>query len=383
MDESHDLSHWLKLARVPGLAADALAELIERFGSIADVADAKSSDLVAAGLSEKSAAALGTIDRSQLDFDLRWTELPGQRFIPFNSPLFPTPLTQLTGVPVGIFVRGDASVLSQPQLAIVGARNPTRGGRETAEAFAQHLAACGLHITSGLAAGIDAAAHRGALRAGGTTIAVCATGLDIVYPSDHRELAERICERGALVSEFPPGTGPLKFHFPRRNRLISGLSLGVLVVEAAIHSGSLITARFAADQGREVFAIPGSIHNPLARGCHQLLKQGAKLVESADDVLTELGPLAASLCDESTFGRPASGPEKHPDDPASSGPTLDKEYKMLLDALGFEPTSVDQLVARTGLKAEEVASMLLILELDGRVASSPGALYSLVPEGVP
>jgi len=269
-------------------------------------------------------------------------------------------------------------------LAVVGARNPTRAGRETAEAFAEHLAACGLHIVSGLAAGIDAAAHRGALKARGITIAVCATGLDIVYPKDHRELAEQVCSSGAMVSELPPGTGPLKFHFPRRNRLISGLSLGVLVVEAAIHSGSLITAKFAADQGREVFAIPGSIHNPLARGCHLLLRQGAKLVESADDILTELGPLAASLRDRhGALLRAAPSPENRPNDPESSGPRLDKEYKILLDALGFDPASVDQLVVRTGLKAEEVASMLLILELDGRVASNPGALYSLVPAGVP
>jgi DNA processing protein len=184
-------------------------------------------------------------------------------------------------------------------------------------------------------------------------------------------LAESICERGALVSEFPPNTPPLKFHFPRRNRLISGLSLGTLVVEAAIRSGSLITARFAADQGREVFAIPGSIHNPLARGCHQLLREGAKLVESATDILAELGPLAAVVRDHRRLPRL--------DRTVNSAPQLDKEYKILLDALGFEPTSVDQMVARTGLKTEEVGSMLLILELDGRVESNPGALYSLVP----
>lgn len=382
MDDA-DLSHWLKLARVPGLSAGALAELIDRFDSPAGVCRAQRDELIAVGLPEKSAIALVQADPALLDLDLRWARTSGQCFIPFNAPQFPAPLAHLSSVPVGLFARGDVSVLSQPQLAIVGARNPTRAGRETAAAFAEHLAACGLHITSGLAAGIDAAAHRGALRANGVTIAVCATGLDIVYPTVHRELADRICERGALVSEFPPGVGPLRFHFPRRNRLISGLSLGVLVVEAAIHSGSLITAKFAADQGREVFAIPGSIHNPLARGCHQLLKQGAKLVESAEDVLTELGPLAASLRDRTgAAARPASSPENRPESSANPGPKLDKAYKILLDALGFEPASVDQLVVRTGFKAEEVASMLLILELDGRVASNPGALYSLVP-GVP
>jgi DNA processing protein len=200
-----------------------------------------------------------------------------------------------------------------------------------------------------------------------------------VYPGDHRALADSICEHGALVSEFPPNTPPLKFHFPRRNRLISGLSLGTLVVEAAIHSGSLITAKFAADQGREVFAIPGSIHNPMARGCHQLLRQGAKLVESASDILTELGPLAASLRDQCAATGVTLGAALGLDRAEDSVPLLDKDYKILLDALGFESTSVDQLVMRTGFKAEEVASMLLILELDGRIESNPGALYSKVP----
>jgi DNA processing protein len=310
-----------------------------------------------------------------LKLDAAWLAQSGHHFVRCDSPLYPTLFNELRSAPIGLYVRGQPAVLGKPQLAIVGARNPTRSGRETAGAFAQHLAACGLIITSGLAAGIDAAAHRGALKANGVTIAVCATGVDTVYPRDHQELADAICEQGALVSEFPPGTAPLKFHFPRRNRLLSGLSLGTLVVEAAIHSGSLITAKFAADQGREVFAIPGSIHNPLARGCHQLLKQGAKLVESADDILAELGPLAATLRD----ARPA--PSMQP--PPSDAPMLDKEYKILLDALGFESASVDQLVARTGLKAEAVASMLLILELDGRVDASPGALYSLAPGAVP
>ncbi len=368
MDE---LDSWLRLVRVPGMHADTLAALLSQFGSVTAIVTANATELAQAGLTPNAIERLEKLDAAQLNIDRRWTTAAGNAFIPWGSSDYPPLLTQLRGAPMGLFVRGRVSALSELQLAIVGARNPTTIGRETAEAFAAHLAGCGLAITSGLAAGIDAAAHRGALRAQGITVAVCATGLDTVYPSDHRALAEAICERGALVSEFPPNTPPLKYHFPRRNRLISGLSLGTLVVEAAIHSGSLITAKFAADQGREVFAIPGSIHNPLARGCHQLLRQGAKLVESAADILAELGPLAASARDL----RVATGPERT----ENSVPLLDKDYKILLDALGFEPKCVDQLVARTGFKAEEVASMLLILELDGHIESNPGALYSLVP----
>jgi DNA processing protein len=366
-----NLDSWLKLVRVPGMHADTLAALITHFGSLKDLVAADAQALTQAGLPANASELLENFDAVRLQSDQRWVETPGNTFIPWGSANYPHLLTQVPGAPIGLFVRGNVAALGAPQLAIVGARNPTSIGRETAQAFAGHLAGCGLVITSGLAAGIDAAAHKGALRSGGITVAVCATGLDTVYPSDHRALAESICERGALVSEFPPNTPPLKFHFPRRNRLISGLSLGTLVVEAAQRSGSLITAKFAADQGREVFAIPGSIHNPLARGCHQLLRQGAKLVESAADILAELGPLAAVVRDHRCSSRLVR--------PANSALPLDKEYKILLDALGFESSSVDQLVARTQLKAEEVGSMLLILELDGRVESNPGALYSLVP----
>jgi DNA processing protein len=365
------LDCWLKLVRVPGMHAGVLALLLQHFGSLRAIAAASAPALAEAQLPPNAIERLGNFDRTQLEIDLRWTTVAGNSFIPWGSPDYPTLLAQIHSAPIGLFVRGCVAALSQPQLAVVGARNPTSIGRETAAAFAEHLAGCGLAITSGLAAGIDAAAHHGALRGAGVTVAVCATGLDTVYPSDHRALADAICERGALVSEFPPNTKPLRFHFPRRNRLISGLSLGTLVVEAAVHSGSLITAKFAADQGREVFAIPGSIHNPLARGCHQLLRQGAKLVESVGDILAELGPLAALARDRRAAIRLDGG--------ENSSPLLDKDYKMLLDALGFEPTSVDQLVARTGFKAEEVASMLLILELDGRIEANPGALYSLAP----
>jgi DNA processing protein len=277
----------------------------------------------------------------------------------------------LDDAPSVLFVWGDVGCLRLPQLAIVGSRNPTPAGRETAESFAAHLARTGLTVTSGLALGVDAAGHRGALKAGGKTIAVCGTGLDIIYPREHESLAQQIALNGALVSEFAPGVQATRFNFPRRNRLISGLSLGTLVVEAALRSGSLITARLAAEQGREIFAIPGSIHNALSKGCHQLIRQGAQLVETAQDIFDELAPLAATLLDT-----PLPALIRQNTDRAEVFSTpLDKDYKILLDAVGFEPAGVDLVIHRTGFKADEVASMLLILELQGLIESYPGGLY--------
>jgi DNA processing protein len=299
----------------------------------------------------------------------RWLDHPAHHFIPFGSPRYPPLLADLPDAPAALLVRGDADALGLPQLAIVGSRNPTGAGHDNARQFAAHLVRSGLTITSGLAIGIDAAAHRGALEAGGRTIAVCGTGLDIDYPRANAGLSAEIASSGALVSEFPLGTQATKSNFPRRNRIISGLSLGTLVVEAAVQSGSLITARLAAEQGREVFAIPGSIHNPLARGCHRLIRQGAKLVETADDIFVELRALTGLL------GEQTRAETKTTESTAVLAPALDKEYEILLDALGFEPASVDVLIARTGLKADEVASMLLILELEARIDASPGGLY--------
>jgi DNA processing protein len=364
MDE---LKAWLILARVPGIHARTLEPLIQQFGSLSALVQSSPAALRAGGLSPANTEAL-TRAEPEVESDIRWLEHPDHHFVWFGSSAYPALLAGIADPPVGLFVRGNPDTLSLPQLAMVGARNPTPTGRENAYDFAAHLARCGLTITSGLALGIDAASHQGALHGGGTTIAVCGTGLDVGYPRTHHELAEAIAAHGALVSEFPLGTPPLKANFPRRNRLISGLSLGTLVVEAAVQSGSLITARLAAEQGREVFAIPGSIHNPLARGCHQLLRQGAKLVETGDDIFAELRALTATL-------RAASPAASNPTFPAASRSLLDKEYEILLDALGFEPASVDSLIERTGLKADEVASMLLILELEGRIEPYPGGLY--------
>jgi DNA processing protein len=239
----------------------------------------------------------------------------------------------------------------------------------------RELAAAGLVVVSGLARGIDGEAHRGALEAGGLTVAVLGCGIDVVYPPEHHQLYADLCGRALVVSEYPPGTEPRKEHFPQRNRIISGLSLGTLVVEAAVRSGSLITARLAAEQGREVFAIPGSIHNPLARGCHQLIRQGAKLVETADDIFAELRALADSVSQAASAAPAPAVASKRTEGAGNFGAELDKEYEILLDALGFEPASVDVLVARTGLRADEVASMLLILELEGKLESHPGGHY--------
>ncbi len=284
-----------------------------------------------------------------------------------GDPQYPVQLAAVPGCPSPLYVRGDPGVLALPQVAIVGSRAATAAGRETAFEFASTLAAAGLAITSGLAIGIDAAAHRGALAAGGSTIAVCGTGLDRIYPAEHAKLAAEIAASGALVSEFPPGTPPLPENFPQRNRLMSGLSLGVLVIEAAARSGSLITARHAGEQGREVLAVPGSIHNPLARGCHRLIKDGAALVETPDDVLAALG-LATRALPANSGAEPAQFAE-------NSADRLDSGSEMLLNALGFGPADLDRLVERTGLAVHAVVSTLQMLELAGRVESLSGGRY--------
>jgi DNA processing protein len=361
-----DLQTWLALARAPGLTAGHLARRGEAL-SPEELPRASRSSLAALGVGDAAIEALKNPDAAGIAGDERWLAVARRRLVTWGSPDYPALLASIDDAPLVLFVEGDAGALSLPQLAVVGSRNPTQIGRDTAEQFARHLAAAGLTITSGLALGIDAASHRGALAAGGRTIAVLGCGLDTIYPRENTELAQAIVEHGALVSDLPTGTPPLKQHFPRRNRIISGLSVGTLVVEAALQSGSLITARLAAEQGREVFAIPGSIHSPLSRGCHRLIRQGAKLVETVDDIFTELGALLGGL-------RAATRAEAI-DAQEDSGPALDKDYEILLDALGFAPASVDTLVARTGLKADAVASMLLILELEGRIAQQHGGLF--------
>jgi DNA processing protein len=313
-------------------------------------------------------------DETLLAADLRWLRASGARLILWGEDDYPPQLAATPRSPAALYALGDVALLKAPQLAMVGARQASPAGKALARELAGALAQAGLVITSGLAVGIDAASHEGALAAGGRTVAVLGSGLDRTYPPQHVSLAQRIREAGVLVCELPPGTPPRPENFPRRNRIISGLALGTLVVEAAERSGSLITAREALDQGREVFAVPGSVRSRLSRGCHALIRQGAHLVEEPGDVLRELSFLQHI---QGVIPQPTGAAHGQESAPRGGAP-LDKEYEMLLDALGFEPVSLDTLVARSGLSGGSIASMLLILELEGRVAPYPGGLYGRI-----
>lgn len=357
--------HWLALLHTPGIGPATCHRLLDKFSSPECLFSRTVSELQQAGVPQSVAQSLQQPDWHAVDQDMRWLDAADNHLITCQDPEYPRLLSESGQPPALLFVHGQVAALTQLQLAIVGSRHPTRGGEENALAFSRYLAGQGLVISSGLALGIDAIAHQGALDAGGRTLAVMGTGLDRVYPASHRELAHRIAEQGALISELPPGTPPLAQNFPRRNRIISGLSLGVLVVEAAQRSGSLITARCALDQGRDVFAIPGSIHNPLSRGCHELIRNGAKLVETAEHILEELGSMALG---EMTSHKKAHNTHNKPAE-------MDQEYQQLLHAMGYDPVSVDELVNRSGLTPEQLSSMLLLLELEGYVTSGHGGRY--------
>jgi DNA processing protein len=355
MDQEEKLRHWLALLLAPGLGPVQFQQLLEQAGDIFT--------LFTSPPVGKFQRYLRDPDWSAVDECLAWAEQDSCRILAVDDPRYPELLRQIHDAPPLLFMRGDPAQLQNPQLAMVGSRNPSVVGRETARDFARTLASAGITITSGLALGIDAASHQGALNGGGQTIAVFGTGLDRVYPAKNRELAHAVVEQGGvLLSEYPPGTEPRPANFPRRNRIISGLSLGTLVVEAALRSGSLITARCAAEQGREVFAIPGSIHNPLARGSHQLIRQGARLVESAQDILEELAPQLRAILATAEASEPTSEPED--------------KHQRLLSCMSDGTNSVDQLVERSGLTADAVSSMLLLLELQGYVVSTAGG-YAL------
>ena len=363
---------WLRLLYSPSLSADRCRAALAHCGSIEALVGASRSELVGMGFAADGIAALHNPDNRRLEAGRRWLNTPGCALLTADSSRWPESLARLDDAPLALWLRGRMELLEEPQIAIVGSRNPSHDGRDTARAFSGHLASAGLVITSGLASGIDAAAHEGALAACGDTVAVLGCGPDEVYPQANRALAARIAQQGLLVSEYPPGTPPLRHHFPARNRIISGLSLGVLVVEAAARSGSLITARLAAEQGREVFAIPGSIHNPMARGCHRLIREGAKLVETSNDVL---GELAAQL--GPMLRTKPHAPAQAADAPAAPEPeSLDPEYAKLLSSLEFTAVSMDRLMQRTGLTPEMLSSMLLILELQGAVEILPGGRYA-------
>ena len=372
MDEPHltldtEQEAWLLLSQASGIGSRYFQRLLEHFGSADKALGASEAELAQLGLPRKAIAGLKASGRETIAATLAWLSKPDNRILTLSDPDYPQLLRQIEDPPPVLYMIGNPLLLHQPQLAIVGSRNPTPTGLGNAREFARSLASAGLCVTSGLAIGVDGAAHEGALDAG-ATLAVLGTGPDRIYPAAHQALAHRIAGEGLLVSEFPPGVQARPENFPRRNRIISGLSVGTLVVEAALRSGSLITARLALEQGREVFAIPGSIHNPQARGCHGLIRQGAKLVESAQDIIEELGALLGSL--EPMIPTDSGGMEAGPDR------LLDPDYQQLMNALGYDPVSIDELITRSGLTAEAVSSMLLLLELDGHVSSAPGGHYS-------
>ncbi|MCX8144770.1 MAG: DNA-processing protein DprA [Azovibrio sp.] len=364
------LRAWLRLTLIPGLGPRSQRRLLLACGSPEAVFAAPAATWQAT-IGAKAEALYAAATQSELEpaieAALAWAAQPGQHILTLADPRYPAPLLEIADPPVLLYVRGDVGLLARPGIAVVGSRNASPQGSHTAEAFAAALSQAGLVIISGLALGIDAAAHRGALAAGGGTIAVIGTGADRLYPARNAELAAAILAQGAIVSEFPLGTPARAAHFPRRNRIIAGLAQGVLVVEAALESGSLITARLAGEQGREVFAIPGSIHSPLTRGCHRLIREGAKLVETVADVLEELpGATPAALVET----------DPPPCPPAEADSTVAQQ---VLAALGHDPCPLDVLSQRCGLTADALLAILMGLELDGHIAPLPGNRYQRLP----
>lgn len=377
--DSQDSRDWLILLRTPGLGPARLRAALQRHHSAQGALDAVARGVVD-GLDVAARDWVRKPDEARIDADLEWLAAPQHHLLTCLDPDYPALLADVSGAPAALFIVGDPARLWLPQIAIVGSRNASQGGVATAKAFARAFAAAGFAVTSGLAEGIDGAAHGATLDGGGATIAVLGTGPDRIYPRSNHELARRIAAEHALVSEFPPGTAARPEFFPRRNRIIAGLSLGTLVIEAGVKSGSLITARYAAEQGREVFAIPGSIHNPLARGCHQLIRDGAKLIETADEVIVELRALAAELGERLRERLGIAGSVPEPSAPAgsrSTKPSRDPDYQNLLAALGHDSVAIDVLAERTGLAVASLSSMLFLLELEGDVVTTPGGQYAL------
>lgn len=352
------LKAWLALSLMRGLGGESARRLLREFGS-PEAIFAASAGLLKNIVKADIAAEIGKgIPDDLLAPALAWLEDGNNRIITLADSDYPQALLNIPDPPLLLYVKGRLNLLNCPALAVVGSRNATPQGISNAEGFARSLSNAGLCIISGMAHGIDAAAHRGALPGIGSSIAVVGTGLDKVYPSANRGLAHALAGQGALISEFPLGTPPLAANFPRRNRIISGMSAGCLVVEASLQSGSLITARLALEQDREVFAIPGSIHAPQSKGCHALLKQGAKLVETAQDILEELGSLRVA--------------------PASSTAAQQSTEAVLLEQIGFDPVSLDTLSTRCGLTVSQLSAMLLTLELEGHVSALPGGQYQRI-----
>lgn len=363
MIDRDELDAWLRLT-APGVGREGARRLLTAFGSPQAVAGASLAALkgvvgaAVAQVVERPAETHRALVRATLDWLASGTPEVPHQVIALGDAAYPSALLQTADPPLLLYAQGRVELLSAASLAVVGTRHPTPQGLDNARAFSKTLSQAGLTIVSGLALGIDAAAHEGGLNGTGSSVAVVGTGLDRVYPARHRPLAHRIAREGLIVSEYAIGTPPLPPNFPQRNRIIAGLAQGTLVAEAAVQSGSLITARLSVESGRDVFAIPGSIHSPQSRGCHALIKQGAKLVETAEDVLDELlghaAPSAAKLTAE---------------------PALSASQTGLLEAIGHDPVSLDALVARTGWPAAELSAQLLEMELDGRVSRLPGQLF--------
>ncbi len=366
---------WLILLRTPRLGSVRIRALLERYGNIQTCIDALRTQ-PPAGLPRSALAWLRSPDRMLLDSDLAWIEQADHRLLSYDEEDFPPQLNVCAGAPPVLFVVGDAARLLLPQVAIVGARAASPEGLANAEAFASALAVAGFVVTSGLATGIDAAAHTAALAYQTGTIAVMGTGPDRIYPRHHCKLAARIAETGALVTAFPPGTRARATHFPQRNRVLAGLALGTLVIEAGDRSGALISARASGDFGREVFALPGSIHHSLARGCHRLIRSGAQLVEEPDEVVQSLGDAARFLgihLSERLQALRGSAVEQ------PQAPPVQPDDQPLLDALGHTPLALDVLSQRCGLAIPSLSSRLVLLELDGRVARLTGGLWQRLP----
>jgi DNA processing protein len=353
--------------------------LLNYLGGVDRLVAANREQLRRAGLGDETIQALKSPDEALIEGDLEWLSAPSHHLLTWDSDQFPPLLRNIPSPPAALYADGDPDILWQPQLAVIGSRNPTAGGKDNARDFAGELARRGMTITSGLAAGIDSVAHAAALDAGKTTVAVMGTGLDRIYPSSSRNLALRIRDHGVLVSEFPPGTGAKRSHFPSRNRIISGLSMGVLVIEAGLRSGTLITARMAGNQGRDVFALPGSIHNPMAKGCHRLIRDGAKLVETAEEIMLEIAPMAGQLAlelrkqiDFQETGHGDGALDNETDDPNLTEP----EFGLVWSCLGFDPKPLELIIEQSGLTAGAVSAMLMLLELRGKVEVHPGGAYS-------
>ncbi len=359
-----EIEAWLVVSQAPGIGVIKFHNILSQIGRPEYIIKAQENELKKAGLDEKTIHFLKNPPPNKISPNLKWMEKPHHTIRTFHCQQYPEGIRELKDAPPLLYIKGNEELLKEPQIAVVGSRQPTSGGQANAKEFAQNLAKAGLLINSGMALGIDTIAHETALASGSTTVAVIATGPDKIYPAKNKHLAERIAEQGVLVSEFPVGTTPVRANFPRRNRLISGLSLGVVVIEASMKSGALITARLAAEQGKDVFAVPGSIHNPKAQGCHHLIQQGAKLVQKTNEILLEL----QLQLEQHVQTKEQSVISKDDYDKSK----LSDTNKDILEAMGYDPVDVDTLATRCRLSVQTVSVALLTLELENYVGEDNG-----------